>query len=282
MLKRRKEKAKSPLDLMRAGIERAQKVSNKHLRFKPGEKRRVRFLTELVDATTIDIHQVWKGFFFPCPGYFGYDCPFCSNDHEYGKELRTTQKFAISLFDYETKEVKFILEASNNFSPIASMLDYQDEFGTITDRDYIVKKTGEALNSNFTIMEGKQNPFAGRHKFKALTEDEIFDHLWSINQKAIEEELGVLEEEGDDEFGEDGEYSNEDNVENPQDEFKEEEEIEEKADDGFEEEEEEPEELEPPKSQRSASKFISKRKKPLKSNTSSIGTESTNRRRRRG
>jgi len=227
-----KEKRNSIVDRMKKRIETAADNSNKKFRFISNEKRRIRFLTELEDAVLVKYHNVWgeDGFLFPCPKYFGYEeCPLCSGDHEYGNKMKTREKYAISFFDYETRETKFLDEAANNFSPIPDLVAYFEEYGTILDRDYTIKRTGENQQTSYTVMAADESIFKGRKKYKAMTEEEIFEHLKKINIAQIEKVLGYTAEE--EELEEDEEI---------------EEEIEEDEEENYEEEEEE-EEIKPKK-----------------------------------
>lgn len=268
--KPRKEKKGSIVALMKKNIEKASKSSNQLFRFKSGAKTRVRFLKELEEGSTlVTVHNVWQGFYFPCPKYFGYKyCPFCANDHEYGNKLRTVQKFAISFYNYGASKVNFLLEASNRYSPLCDIIGYNDEYNTITDRDYVIKKTGEALDSNFTVIPGESKT-KFKANVKALSEKEIFEILSEIYLEKVEEELGysVSEEENYIEL-DDEEEEFEDEEEEVEEEEEEEEETEEETeddeDDFLEEEEEEEEEEKPIKKvmKKKIQKKVIKKKKP--------------------
>jgi hypothetical protein len=57
------------------------------------------------------------------------------------------------------------------------MLENFEEFGTLTDRDYIVKRRGKGFDTSYTLIPGSERPFKGAKKFKALDEDEVFEKL---------------------------------------------------------------------------------------------------------
>ena len=169
----RKEKKQSMVDIMRQRIEKSAGGGQIFFKISDGEKKRVRFLTELTDATMITMHDKYsEGVNFPCPKYFGKKCPICGDT-----EYRTRDKFVLALYDYEAKEIKIMMEAANDMTPVPHLINFYEEYGTILDRDFIIKRKGKQLSTSYTLIPGAEGRFKGAKKFKALTEDEIFEKL---------------------------------------------------------------------------------------------------------
>lgn len=176
-MKRRKEAKKSMVDVMKDRINKSAGGAAMFLKFKDNEKRRVRFLTDINDSFFVTFHDNFdKGVGNPCYKYFGRSkCPFCNKTKEEG--YRTRDLFVFSVFDYETGEVKLIMEAANDWSPVPHMVENFEENGTICDRDYIIKRRGKSFDTAYTLIGQNLQPFKGARKFKALDEDEVFDKL---------------------------------------------------------------------------------------------------------
>jgi hypothetical protein len=65
-------------------------------------------------------------------------------------------------------------KVSDAFTPIMGILSIYDEFGSVLDRDLIVKRTGKKLETNYTVINGD----TGRGpKGKAWSDDEIFEKI---------------------------------------------------------------------------------------------------------
>ena len=211
MRKRRKEAKKSMVDIMKERINKSAGGSMFFLKFKNNEKRRIRFLTDVNEAMLVTFHDNFKkGVGNPCYKYFGRSsCPFCNKTKEDG--YRTRDLFVFTVYDYETNEVKLITEAANDCSPIPHMLENFEEFGTLTDRDYIVKRRGKGFDTSYTLIPGSERPFKGVKKFKALDEDEVFEKLKERYLSKMKDILKKIKN---------GTFDDEEDLEDDEEEFK--------------------------------------------------------------
>ena len=160
------------LDKMKQEAAKSGASKGKFMYFRPDEKKRVRFLQELDDGFEIPFHDNYeKGVNVPCQEIFGKDCPYCEDE-----DLRTRSQFAFSVYDYDAKEVKILMQAVNQCSAIPALVNMAETYGTITDRDYVLKKTGKGSTSSFTIIPMDKNKFRNE-KAKALSKKALLKYL---------------------------------------------------------------------------------------------------------
>ena len=155
------------LDKMKQEAVKSGASKGKFMYFRPDEKKRVRFLQELDDGLEIPFHDNYeKGVNVPCQEIFGKDCPYCEDE-----DLRTRSQFAFSVYDYDANEVKILMQAA-----IPALVNMAETYGTITDRDYVLKKTGKGSTSSFTIIPMDKNKFRNE-KAKALSKKALLKYL---------------------------------------------------------------------------------------------------------
>lgn len=160
------------LDKMKQEAAKSGASKGKFMYFRPDEKKRVRFLQELDDGFEIPFHDNYeRGINVPCQEIFGKDCPYCEDE-----DLRTRSMFAFSVYDYDAKEVKILMQAVNQCSAIPALVNMAETYGTITDRDYVLKKTGKGSTSSFTIIPMDKNKFRNE-KAKALSKKALLKYL---------------------------------------------------------------------------------------------------------
>lgn len=195
-----KEK-KSILDIIRQRIATSSGASNTFFRIRAGEKKRIRFLSEMTDAVLVTVHDKWGEVNTPCLKYFGKKCQYCSRD-----DVRTRDNFVWSVFDYEAKEVKLFAFKANDKSPVPQMLAMYDQYGTITDRDYVLSRKGERFDTAYTLVPLDKSKFAGAKKFKPFKESEIFAEYKKLADLNDDDLDGIFdEEENDDDVEEEDE-----------------------------------------------------------------------------
>ena len=188
------ETKKSKLEILREKINQSSNREFLFLRFKTGEKRRVRVLSEVDDIVIVTFHDSFdKGVNYPCYKYFGKkDCPFCGKTKEDG--FRTREMCLLTVFDYDSGEVKIIKEAANKWSPIPSLVDFMEEYGTLLDRDYVVKRIGSSFDISYGVVPMKEEPFKGKAKYKKFTEEEIFTKLKDTYLEKMKDTLVKLKD----------------------------------------------------------------------------------------
>lgn len=142
--------------------------------FSADSKRRVRFLTDLDKAEEYVFHSNFqKGIETLCQEHVGKPCPFCNIEEE---GFSTYTKYVLSIYDYDSGEVKVMAVKATGITPIPSLIEYYEQYGTLLDRDYIIKKVGKGMAGSFVItpMEKKvfknkkAKPYQGKTLLKLL------------------------------------------------------------------------------------------------------------------
>lgn len=153
-------------------IKKSGSNKGKFLYFREGEKVRVRFLTDMEDGTEILWHDSYKmGVNVPCQEAFGRECKYCEDD-----DLRTRNMYIWSVYDYESKEVKLLMAAVNQCSPIPALVAMYEEYGTLLDRDFVIKQIGSGQSKSFSVIPQDKEKFRNA-KAKPLSESAILKHV---------------------------------------------------------------------------------------------------------
>lgn len=152
-------------DKIKSDIQKSGTNRGKFLYLKEGDKVRVRFLSDMEDGLEIPFHDSFAlGINVPCQEVFGRDCEYCSND-----DLRTRSQYAWSVYDYESEEVKILMAAVNQCSPVPQMAAVYESYGTLTDRDYEIKRQGKGQNTTYTVLPLDKKVFRNK-KVKPFSE----------------------------------------------------------------------------------------------------------------
>lgn len=139
--------------------------------FKPDDAIRVRFLTELDAGVTVTMHnqfsQDGKGIFVICEDPEDHEaCKYCKD------EVPLQEWYAWAVWDYDSAAVRLIFQKATGVSPVPSLIEMYENYGTILDRDYKIKKVGKGKSSSFVITPLDKSTFKNK-KAKAFTEDKI-------------------------------------------------------------------------------------------------------------
>lgn len=136
------------VDKIKSEAKKSGQNKGKFIYFREGQKQRVRFLTDMDDGMEVTFHDSFEqGINVPCQELFGKDCPYCGDD-----ALRTRSQYVWSVYNYETKEVQLFMFAVNNCSPIPALMAMYENYGTITDRDYVISVSGKQQNKTFSVV----------------------------------------------------------------------------------------------------------------------------------
>lgn len=161
---------------MKDDVKRSGANKGKILYVRDGAKVRVRFLQELDDGLEVVMHDSFdKGINVICQEQLGKHCDYCEMDG-----LRTRSNYVWSVWDYDSNEVKLMMYAVNNCSPIPALLALNETYGTITDRDYVISVHGKQQNKQFSVVPLDKVKFRNE-KAKPMTEKAI----WNILSKAF-------------------------------------------------------------------------------------------------
>ena len=137
-------------------------------------KKRIRFLQEFDTGFEFTFHNNWnEGIFALCLEHTGGDCPYCNSDDE---NLKTNTMYAWSVYDYDSNKVEILLYKATGITPVPAFIEFFDEYGTIMDRDYTIKKVGKGTSGNITVLPGERTKFRNS-KVKAYNEKQVIKLL---------------------------------------------------------------------------------------------------------
>lgn len=124
--------------------------------WKDGDKKRIRFINDMEDGVEVMFHNSFKDNINAlCLKQVGKECPYCGDERVKDKKL-----FAWSVWDYEAEEVKiFMFVASSKCSPILNLASMYEDYGTLMDRDYNIKREGKQLNTNYSVIPMDKKKF---------------------------------------------------------------------------------------------------------------------------
>ena len=140
--------------------------------FKPDTVQRVRFLTELDEGISITMHNQYSqdingGVFVPCDDPEDHEaCKYCKED------IPVQEWYAWSVWDYDGACVRLIFQKATGISPVPSFIEMYEEYGTILDRDYKIKKVGKGTTGSYVITPLEKSSFKNK-KAKSFSEDKI-------------------------------------------------------------------------------------------------------------
>lgn len=156
---------KIKLSSIKNEIKKSGTSKGKFLFFREDTKVRVRFLTDMEDGLEIPFHDSYQlGVNVPCQEAYGRDCEYCEDEN-----LRTRNMYVWSVYDYESKEVKLIMAAVNNCSPVPALASLYESYGTLCDRDYEIKRIGKGQNTTYSVIPLEKKKFRNE-KVKPMSE----------------------------------------------------------------------------------------------------------------
>lgn len=164
------------IDRMKERIASSGESRRDILYFAADSIRRVRFLTELDEGYIAQIHSKYapqqsESVFALC------DDPEDHEDCEYCKEQIPIQEwYCWSVWDYDDNAVRLIVQKASGITPVVSFIEMYEEFGTIKDRDYKIKKVGKGTTGSFVVTPLDKSVYKNK-KAKPFTDSEIQDIL---------------------------------------------------------------------------------------------------------
>lgn len=177
------------LDKIKADAQKSGQNKGKFIFFKEGEKKRIRFLSDMEDGIEVVFHDSFEaGINVPCQEIFGRSCQYCDEEG-----LRTRSQYAWSVWDYESKEVKILMYPMNNCSPLGAIAAMYDTYGTLLDRDYVITVQGKQQNKTFSVVPMDKNKFRNE-KAKPFSKQKFLEVL----DKAYPDEHSHLKDEDED------------------------------------------------------------------------------------
>lgn len=173
-------------DSIKQDAKKAGQSKAKFVYLRDGDSKRLRFLQDMEDGYELPWHDSFtEGINVPCQETFGLDCPYCSEEG-----LRTKNMYGWSVWDYDAQEVRVFLFAVNQFTPIPALASMYESYGTITDRDYVIKQTGKGTNKSITVVPQDKQKFRNQ-KAKPFSEQTMY----KLIQKAWPDPNGPEDDE---------------------------------------------------------------------------------------
>ena len=178
------------VDKIKADVKKSGQNKSKFIYFREGNKARVRFLTDMDDGMEVTFHDSFeKSLNVPCQEHFGRSCPHCDDE-----TLRTRSQYVWSVYNYDTKEVQLFMFPVNNCTPIPALMAMYENYGTITDRDFVISVSGKQQNKTFSVVPMDKVRFRN-DKAKPYSEKAILKML----DKAFPCDIDDEEDEDEDE-----------------------------------------------------------------------------------
>lgn len=140
-------------------IKKSGQSKKKLLYVRSDEKVRIRFLTEIDDGSSFVFHDSFdKGINCLCRKELDEDadCPYCEMSSD---EIRTRTLYAWSVYNYDKKEVEIAMFAVNQCTPVSQIIQLAENYGTITDRDYVLIKSGKQQSTSYSVIPQDKNKF---------------------------------------------------------------------------------------------------------------------------
>lgn len=139
--------------------------------------KRVRFLQELDNGYEFQFHNDWDMHVFElCKDPEEHEnCKLCNEG------IAIQENFVWSVWDYDSSSVKLLQFKASGVSPIPALIEMYEEYGTILDRDYKIKKVGQGQGSSFSVTPLDKERFTNK-KAKVLSKakvKEILDKAWT-------------------------------------------------------------------------------------------------------
>lgn len=159
------------VQLMKQKIAQSGGSRSKVMYFKADTAKRIRFLQELDTGEEFLFHSDFNDKIYElCKDPEDHeDCPLCQ------KGVTLKSEYCWSVWDYDANEVRIFKSRVTSQSAAPALISMYDEFGTIMDRDYKIKKVGAGQSSSFTVLPLEKEKF--RIKAKPFSHTEMLDIL---------------------------------------------------------------------------------------------------------
>lgn len=180
--------AKNFLDQIKTAVKNSGSSKKDILYFGADTSKRIRFLQELDEGHSYTFHSDFETKIYePCQDQEDHeDCKLCQQG------IGTKEVFVWSVYDYDTSSVKLLAIKATGISPVPALIEFFEEYGTIMDRDYKIKKVGKGMGGSYTVTPLDKERF-GVKKAKPYSEKEI----WEMFKKAYSSK--DVEDDDDDE-----------------------------------------------------------------------------------
>lgn len=190
-----KTMGKSLIEQMKERIAKSGTSKKDILYFGKDSQKRIRFIQELDEGYVFQFHNNWDPSIFElCKDPEDHEnCKLC----EEGIALQ--DNYIWSVWDYDSSSVKLIQFKATGVSPIPAFIEMYEEFGTILDRDYKVKKVGQGQGASYVVTPLDKERFKNS-KAKPYTRKqvkEILENAWQPKNISTDDEEDDDEEESE-------------------------------------------------------------------------------------
>jgi len=160
------------LDKIKEDAKKSGQSKGKFIYFREGEKRRIRFLSDMEDGMEIVFHDSFQANInVPCQEIFGRSCQYCDEEG-----LRTRSQYLWCVWDYDASEVKLFMFPMNNCSPLGNIAAMYETYGTLLDRDYVISVSGKQKDKTYSVVPMDKNKFRNE-KAKPYSKTKILEML---------------------------------------------------------------------------------------------------------
>lgn len=183
--------AKNFLDQIKTAVKNSGSSKKDILYFGADSSKRIRFLQELDDGHSYTFHSDFETKIYePCQDQEDHEnCKLCQQG------IGTKEVFVWSVYDYDTSSVKLLAIKATGISPVPALIEFFEEYGTIMDRDYKIKKVGKGMGGSYTVTPLDKEKF-GVKKAKPFSEKEIWEMFKkAYSSKDVDDEDDEDEEE---------------------------------------------------------------------------------------
>lgn len=170
------------LDKIKKEIKRSSSSFNLEFYLKDGDKAKIRFLTDFEDAIGIKWHDKYKDKIdTPCLEYYGKECKFCAGEVD---DVRTRENFIWPIWNYEQEIVQFFRFAANSYTPIPQLMTMYESYGTITNRDFQISRSGTSFDISYQVVPMDKSEF--KKDVDVPSKKEIFKQIADIHNVEFE------------------------------------------------------------------------------------------------
>lgn len=181
--------AKNLIKEMKEAVAKSGSSKKEILYFGADSSHRVRFLQELDSGYSIEFHSNWDPqIFTPCKDPVDHgDCELCKDG------IALQEQYVWSVWDYDSNAVRLLMFKATGISPIPGLIEMYEEFGTILDRDYKIKKVGKGMGGSYVVTPLDKSKFRNT-KAKPFSEKMVKELI----SKAFPSENTDTDDEDDD------------------------------------------------------------------------------------
>jgi hypothetical protein len=152
---------------MMAEIQNASSGKGLVFEVKKDNQAKVRFLVEGNNNIKLPIHGRFSkvdpslNYSVICLKAMGAsDCPLCEMAEDESTLRNTRVNYCSLIYDYRDSKVKAFVYKASKATPWASLTEMHSNYGTLVNRDYIIKRTGTGFEQTYPVTPMDKSDFA--------------------------------------------------------------------------------------------------------------------------